>query len=229
MGSQGSTPETPHELVLRDGQRISGSIREEKIVVPPGVTVCVDDDVRLQASYELLVQGTLQCSDRASEDRKAHGPLIELVSDRSIVVLGVIRGGKGQCYDELAPPKYLGRAGGPGSSILLRAPSITVAGTITAGNGGNAGRGGQGGPGGWVCRIGSPGTTEALAADPPARAVLAGGTPGRGGVGDWNYKKGRVGTDGTWGSSLQFSNDDDYRAAFDAGRVTAAFPAVIGH
>jgi hypothetical protein len=148
-------PKLLHELVLQDGQRISGTLSDERIVVPEGVTVCVEDDVRLRASDEILVQGTLRCLDRSSDDRKANGPLIELVSERSIVVLGAVRGGKGQSYDELPRQKHLGREGGPGSSILLQAPSITIAGAVTAGNGGNAGRGGQGGSGGSVCRIGS--------------------------------------------------------------------------
>jgi hypothetical protein len=220
-------PKLLHELVLQDGQRISGTLRDERIVVPEGVTVCVEDDVRLQASDEVLVQGTLRCLDRSSDDRKANGPLIEIVSERSIVVLGAVRGGKGQSYDELPRQKHLGREGGPGSSILLQAPSITIAGAVTAGNGGNAGRGGQGGSGGSVCRIGSNVAAAETPGEPAAHVVIAGGTPGKGGQGEWTYKKGRPGTDGAWGSSLQFSSADDFRSAFADGQVTAAFPSLV--
>jgi len=134
-------------LVPENGDRLSGSISVSSFLIPAGTVVLVDEDLTLDSSSTIVIEGILKIRDRTHDDQKIAGPAVHIRAQESITVHGSILGGRGKDHEVLD-----GR-GGAGSGIVLTAPTVWIDGTVRGGDGGNGGQRGlqaKGGTGGSV-------------------------------------------------------------------------------
>lgn len=114
-------------------KHVSGLIRAEDWRVGPDELVWVDDDLRIEASGEIAIEGQLLAVDREADALRSDGVHIELVAGKQISISGQIRGGRGA--DRLGADGQ----GGNGSDIVLRAPLVRNTGLVSGGDGGRSG------------------------------------------------------------------------------------------
>ncbi|MEM7308439.1 MAG: hypothetical protein AAF682_17290 [Planctomycetota bacterium] len=135
------------EILLADGQSISGRLVANRIVVPAGATVRADDNLVLEAT-EIVVEGRIVARDREECCVARNGVGVELHAGSTIRISGAIVGGRGKDAAAVATE------GGRGSDILLNAPVVWADGVVSAGAGGQSGPLARGGDGGDVLIVG---------------------------------------------------------------------------
>jgi len=179
------------DVVLYDGQHISGVLTGRSLTVPAGATVTVEDDIQIVMSNTIAINGMVVAVDRPGESGRPNGPTIRLVARERIDIAGMVRGGRGRDWPSSA--EALGQPGGDGSDIILETPLLNVAGTLEAGDGGSAGRGEAGGDGGFVIYI--EGTEVS------GTGNCSGGHGGKAGQGTWAAHNGQGGMGGDGGGT----------------------------
>ncbi len=177
------------DIVLHDGQHLSGVFTGRTLTVPAGATVTVEDDVQFVMSETIAIAGNLVALDRAVTSGRPHGPTIRLVARGRIDIEGAVRGGRGRDWTNPAEP--LGQPGGDGTDIIVESPIVHVTGVLQAGDGGDAGRGEPGGDGGCVIYIEGSQITGS--------GSCLGGEPGEAGQGTWAAHNGQGGMGGDGG------------------------------
>ena len=196
--------EPPRDLVLADGDCISGTVTVRSLEIPPGVTVHVDDDLDVHATGRVYIEGKLIAADRDPDDEKNDAPTIELETRGSLLITGEILGGHGRNNDHLPVPEGGGMPGGKGTSITISAGRFSILGVIRAGKGGSAGWGGKGGSGGDIYILGrsvNPWEIRGGATVHPERGIY-GGAAGRGGQAHRSVNSGTGGAGGDSGGAI---------------------------
>lgn len=193
------------EIIYRDGDVISGTISARTIRVADGAFVRVAGATYLHAADALIVGGQLRVDDVALDAVQSHAASLSLESDRLLTITGSVVGGRGKSYSVSDPEAGNGLAGGNGSSIVLVAPDLLVAGFVRSGDGGNGGGGAAGGHGGSISMTGlhttSHGLSDAALDAMGSQVGLQSGDGGRGGNGTMLHPDGgRGGNSGaiTW-------------------------------
>tara|TARA_R110002126_G_scaffold64513_9_gene165193 strand:- start:7431 stop:8216 length:786 start_codon:yes stop_codon:yes gene_type:complete len=196
-------------VVLAGDARIEGLIRAKSIEIPAGATVYVTSDCVLHATEMLSIYGKIVCMDVDDRARLSSGdaPSLQLISDRTLTMRGVVLGGAGRDLRLTDPTTCAGLKGGNGTSVTLMAPDLGFFGYVRAGNGGGGGPSGEGGDGGNLTMVGdaiSLHETDPMYSDVPEfdypHKMLVGGSAGAGGDGDWQF-------------------GDEYGAGGDGGRA----------
>jgi len=195
------------DLVLVDGGRLSGTLTGANITVPFGATVIVEGDMVIGATGVVQVDGVIVIRDSQTTS-SPHAPNLRIHSAARITVNGVIRGGRGADFGQVATTASLGMPGGNGSSITLEAPDIHVRGVIEAGDGGQGGGAAKGGDGGWIHQIGRHVTDKhsILALESGTELPAVRWRAGDGGRGGDSPFPTYPGGDGGAGGGLTFAN-----------------------
>lgn len=173
------------DVVLSPSNFTGGILTGERILLPKGVVLELDEAAWIIASDRLLIEGDIAMGDADSEGIDA--PELRLEAGRQLTVRGTIRGGAGWSYPEAEDPAHLMKPGGRGGDIQLMAPDLLVWGLVASGPGGTGGPGGPGGPGGEIVCIGGllsdHGLTPAERKELPARVTYFSEAGGLGGIG----------------------------------------------
>jgi hypothetical protein len=179
------------DVVLYDGQRISGILTGRSLTVPAGANVTVEDDVWIVMSHTISIDGALVAVDQPGTSGRSQAPTIRLVARERMDITGAVRGGRGR--DWPSSVEALGQAGGNGTDIIVESPIVNVTGLLKAGDGGNAGRGEPGGDGGDVIYIEGSEIT--------GTGSCRGGHGGKAGQGTWAAHNGQGGMGGAGGGT----------------------------
>src|SRR5262245_49272807 len=154
LAHSGAFPETgmrsePLDVILTNGQRVSGTMAVRSLTVPENAVIYLENDLHVSAASWLVIHGSLVALDRASSAKDSSpGYTIDLAAQERIEVLGRVVGGRGLDYGEHPGLETIGHDGGRGSDISLQSPLILVDGQVVAGDGGRGGAGAKGGAGG---------------------------------------------------------------------------------
>ena len=167
-------PAIENEVILTDGAVLKQDINADRIVVPEGCVVHVEDDVRLFAEYALIIDGVVIVADRVEHESVA-GYRLDLVAGAFLEVTGLVMGGSASHAPQ--DMKHLRVQGAQGSDIYLSAPVTIIDGQVIAGAGGRGGLHGKGGPGGDVVVHGNA-LTRSTEPDHPEAVGGVAGQPG---------------------------------------------------
>ena len=144
-------PGVEWDLILQDGDELSGFVQGYNVWIPEEVSVVITEDTILRAKAHMLIEGNVLIVDR---ETVGDGFDLSVKCQGHLLVSGQITGGKGFSYPESEEEKFLGKIGGKGSDITLEAPDLLVVGLVTSGEGGTGGVGGKGGDGGDIEFVG---------------------------------------------------------------------------
>lgn len=86
------------EIILKDGDEVSGLLEAWVIRVLPAAVVWVTDDLQMRSSDTIEIRGTLRADSRLPGDPQADAPNIDLEAGQRITVAGAIEGGTGRRY-----------------------------------------------------------------------------------------------------------------------------------
>lgn len=178
----GTSPVAPDlDVVVTEGQVLSGELLCQSFLVPDSVTAWVEEDFDLHVRGDLTIQGTLRAVDRNTASRHAAAPAIRLRAQRFYLAPeGALLGGRG--FHHGADSEPLGAPGGAGSSLFVDAHTFHILGDVRGGDGGQGARGGRGGDGGSVQVSGEPASHPKAPANANPGQVR-GGDGGKGGAG----------------------------------------------
>ncbi|KAA0215150.1 MAG: hypothetical protein DYG94_09830 [Leptolyngbya sp. PLA3] len=110
---------------------VSGYVRTDRFAVGPRGVVYADEDLIVDSSGPIVIDGTLQAQDGTAFGAGTSAASIALVSDTAIIIRGDVVAGDG------ADGVFPSQSGGRGTSFYLEAPIVIFElASLRAGDGG---------------------------------------------------------------------------------------------